>query len=141
MQCPISVIYWILDFIHRDEFRHDQHVVTPTKKNQELRAGDVHAPSKKEEGDEGGQGAPSDPSPAARSTANVGVAGGADVEREALVKREYAWCVVQVDRANFQLRNALWGRANSLVLLSRPLSPSLGYTHAHTHTHNTHIKM
>ena len=42
---------------------------------------------------------------------------------EALLKREYAWCVVQVDRANFifffvqvdranfRLRNALWGVA------------------------------
>jgi len=111
------------------------------QKNQELRAGDVHAPSKKEERDERGKGTSSDPSSAARSTANVGVAGGADVEREALVKREYAWCVVQVDRANFQLRNALWGRARSLALLSSPLSPSLGYAHAHTHTHNTHVKM
>ncbi len=27
------------------------------------------------------------------------------------VQREYAWCVVQVDRTNFQLRNALWGVA------------------------------
>ena len=32
-------------------------------------------------------------------------------EREGVLKREYAWCVVQVDRANFMLRNALWGVA------------------------------
>ena len=34
-----------------------------------------------------------------------------DKDKEAALKREYAWCVVQVDRVNFQLRNALWGVA------------------------------
>ena len=39
---------------------------------------------------------------------------GCENENERLIKREYAWTVVQVDRANFQLRNALWGVAMGL---------------------------
>ncbi len=39
---------------------------------------------------------------------------GCEKENERLIKREYAWTVVQVDRANFQLRNALWGVAMGL---------------------------
>ncbi|EKX48055.1 hypothetical protein GUITHDRAFT_151916 [Guillardia theta CCMP2712] len=30
------------------------------------------------------------------------------------IQKEYAWCIVQVDRTNFQLRNALWGVALGL---------------------------
>ena len=28
-----------------------------------------------------------------------------------LLKKDFAWCVVQTDRVNFQLKNALWGVA------------------------------
>jgi hypothetical protein len=54
-----------------------------------------------------------------------------DKEKEALIKREYAWCVVQVDRANFQLRNALWGVA--LGLHAHPTT-NAGASNTHTHT-------
>eukprot|EP00802_Teleaulax_amphioxeia_P020089 Tamp_20357.p1 GENE.Tamp_20357~~Tamp_20357.p1 ORF type:complete len:347 (+),score=96.44 Tamp_20357:29-1042(+) len=47
-------------------------------------------------------------------------AGAEDTGKEASLKREYAWCVVQVDRANFMLRNALWGVA--LGLHAQPAS-------------------